>query len=209
MKKNSKKEMYFTIDGNIGAGKSTVIREFQKRNFLGDIITFCGEPIEKWTMFRKFYQAPKNELSSEVYAFETEVQMTRTTQVLNTVCENAVFERSPYLQTFCFAKIAEMNKQITPEQYANLYNHADTLRSFMNGEGCFSIYLDVPVDVCIRRIKERNRNGEEAITTDLLTDIEKRYKSFDYDYVIFAEHKTVDEIFEIINRIITSKISLS
>lgn len=186
--------VHITIDGNIGAGKTTVLTKLEG----SDGFDIQYEPISDWTMFEKFYKAPVGIASTDVYAFETEVQMTRTSQVLESAGRNAIFERSPFLQTYCFSTIAYKNKQLTQQQYDNLMMHAKVLEDFMKDS--FRVYIDVPVDVCVQRIMQRNRKGEERIERSLLEKIEKAYKQFDYDLVIFGELKTSEEIAEIIRR---------
>ncbi|AGE50200.1 kinase protein [Acanthocystis turfacea Chlorella virus Canal-1] len=152
-----------SIEGLIGAGKSTVLSELKKRGF-----KVIKEPVEKWTFLQKFYDDP-NKYS---LALQTQILLTFAEQEIPG--DDIVFvERSPAVSRYVFANMLRSEGLLTDEAM-NVYSSLYTKLSLWKPDGY--IYLDTPVDVCAERQKSRGDSYE--ITRQYLTDLDKYYNIF-------------------------------
>ena len=92
----------FSIDGNIGSGKSTLVEELSKRNFKRKVI-FLKAPVQEWNDFKdedrntiltKFY----NDQKKYSFPFQLMAYISRISQIRKAIDKNpsAIFicERS-------------------------------------------------------------------------------------------------------------------
>ena len=135
------------IEGNIGAGKTTILNSISS-NFNKQF-----EPVEKFTILESFYKDPfkyANDLQIQVADVHLEVEKTHSIPT--------IFERTIETSINIFAKMALDDKMITSSQFEELekkLNDSTPVSAF--------IYIDVDLDTCLERIKIRKRPGEENI----------------------------------------------
>lgn len=181
------------IDGLIGAGKSSCL---EKLKMVNSSIPVKFEPTSTWTMLEQFYEQKPN----AGYAFELEVAVSRCTQMFDTLPDHpkVVFERNPIYQTIVFGQLSLDCKVISEMQYHNLSNFAFATKKML--EEAYSVefinvYIECPLEVCLERIKERNRKGEESITLDYLSQLEEKYFQFaEFDYTVSSKDMTPMEV---------------
>ena len=106
----------FSVEGNIGSGKSTLVKELQKKmpNVLGKQIIYVQEPVDEWskikdingeTILEKFYA------NQHKYAFSFQMMayISRLALLRNIVRSNPnaiiITERSVFTDREVFAKI--------------------------------------------------------------------------------------------------------
>jgi len=176
-----------TIDGNIGAGKSTILK------FLKDVanINTDPEPVDEWEPFLiDMYKNNKD-------GFEFQVK------VWNDRCFNQKYnsngitciERSPLFQWNVFTKANYYNGKLSDIQY-NLLND---LYNFPSYKPDLYIYLRTDPLKCIERIGIRDRNCESDIDTTYITQIhdlhEKTYNEInEYKHCVDIEGKNIEHI---------------
>ncbi len=160
---------FITIEGNIGAGKTTLAhllsRKLNARLILEE---FADNPF-----LAKFYENPKQ------YAFPLELffMAERFKQMKSMVQKTDMFHSitvSDYLFTKCllFAKVN------LPEEEFRLYQK---LFDIMQQQILFPdilIYLHAPVHQLQRNIKKRNREYEQKIPDDYLFNIQQTYTGY-------------------------------
>ena len=150
---NSKMPIVFTIDGTIGAGKSSVL-EYLNKTYNVPVIV---EPIAKWQPYLNDLYGNKE---SSAFNFQTRVWLDRCwIDPLST--KTVVMERSPFFQESVFVKINCINGRITEKQSAMLKEMYDKTNKLWCPSGY--IYLRSAPEKCLERIAKRARNSEDAI----------------------------------------------
>lgn len=163
------KHHFITIEGNIGAGKTTLAHLIAKKlNARLILEEFAENPF-----LAKFYENPGQ------YAFPLELffMAERYKQLKDLLHTKDIFQNvtvSDYLFTKCllFAKVNLPSEEF--RLYQKLFNiihqqllHPDIL-----------IYLHAPVQKLQQNIKKRQRDYEQAIPDEYLFNIQETYTSY-------------------------------
>lgn len=148
--------MIFTIGGNIGCGKSTVLHQLQS-----EYTTFT-EPVDKWGAWLDlFYKDPvRNALPFQMKVL---MEFTKIPDV-----DKIVTERSPQDSLHVFSK------SLPAEEYALYEEYVDTL----GWRPDVYIYLRTDPEVCMARIEQRNRPAEDRISIEYIRTLHERYEAF-------------------------------
>ena len=163
------KHHFITVEGNIGAGKTTLTHLLSK-HFNARIILeeFADNPF-----LGKFYANP------EQYAFPVELffMAERYKQLKDMVHTKELFQSitiSDYLFTKCllFAKVTLPNEEF--RLYQKLFDIIHQQLVFPD----MLIYLHAPVKKLQENIKKRNREYEQKISDDYLFTIQETYTSY-------------------------------
>lgn len=190
------------IEGNIGAGKSTVLEELGKMN---DQLILIREPVDVWTtivdedgvnLLHRFYEEPPRwAFTFQLVAFVTRLQ--RLTDILDKVPENAtvVMERSILSDRNCFAthgrNIGNISK-IEWDIYAMWFDWFN--ERIPQIKKARYIYLKTDPKVAHERIIKRKRSEESAIPIEYLTNISKLHDQW-FDSAQTNSHTlVVDEL---------------
>jgi deoxyguanosine kinase len=160
---------FITIEGNIGAGKTTLAHLLAK-HFNARLIVeqFADNPF-----LPKFYENPQQ------YAFPLELffMAERYKQMKELVHTNDLFQHitlSDYLFTKCllFAKVN------LPEQEFRLYQKLFDIIDKQLVQPDILIYLHAPVSKLQQNIKKRNRPYEQGIADEYLFNIQETYTHY-------------------------------
>lgn len=154
-----------TIDGLIGAGKSSLISQ------LKDDFTCFPEPIEDWSLLKNFYE------DMETYAAPFQYQVLfsfhKMYSSFKNVKDKIILERCPWSSKHIFTTMLVDNGYITPDEfnlYCNFYNKvAFTTNLF--------IYLKVDTEVAYKRILNRDRASEKSLKFEYLEILNNRYNT--------------------------------
>jgi deoxyguanosine kinase len=160
---------YITIEGNIGAGKTTLANLLSKRlNARLILEEFADNPF-----LPKFYENPKQ------YAFPLELffMAERFKQLKDMLQTKDMFQTvtvSDYLFTKCllFAKVN------LPDEEFRLYQKLFDIILQQLVFPDILIYLHSPVQRLQENIKKRNREYEQRIPDDYLFSIQETYTSY-------------------------------
>jgi deoxyadenosine/deoxycytidine kinase len=173
-----RKPQIISIEGNIGAGKTTVIHKIEK--FLEETnntrIRVLKEPVDIWSFIKdennesileKFYKDPK----TYAFSFQILAFMTRLSEIKKMVqtypdCEVILCERSLEADKNIFAKMMYDDGLIDLISHQIYLTMSENMRTDFPLSKVF--YLDIPVETCADRIKIRNREGEENISVSYL-----------------------------------------
>lgn len=153
-------KMIVCIDGNIGAGKSTIIKKLNECGFHTEL-----EKIEKWPL-DLFYNDPVQ--------WSLALHMAVIHSMKNPL--SGVHERCPVSTRDIFWKLSPK----TPSEDAVFQEYLE--RSTWKPD--VHILIDVPPDECLKHIKKRNQVGDDHVTLDYLIKLDEMYKSMRFDYVI-------------------------
>ena len=185
-----------SVEGNIGAGKTTIIDKLEKKMSNNKDVVFLREPVDLWenmkdnntgeNILQKFYGNPKQyAFSFQVMAYSTRLSLIRSTIRENPKCKVIVCERSLDADKNIFAKMLHDDGMIEDIEY-QIYQHF--YKEYSNQFSLDGIvYIDADADKCYDRIIKRSRNGESTITLDYLEKC-KRY----HDEWLLSNHSNTD-----------------
>lgn len=163
------KYSFVTIEGNIGAGKTTLANILSK-HFNARLIL---EEFAENPFLPKFYQNP------DQYAFPLELffMAERYKQLKDLLHSNDLFQNitvSDYLFTKCllFAKVN------LPEEEFRLYQKLFDIINPQIIQPDLLIYLHSPVAKLQENIKKRNRSFEQDIPNDYLYTLQETYTQY-------------------------------
>lgn len=157
--------MIISIGGNIGSGKSTMIRYLEKHRTDIQCIT---EPIHKWGEWMQlFYSNPTK------YAFGFQMKILDSFQYLDADNDNNIYvtERSPWESNHIFAKLL-LEQGILSEVEYDLYN---TYHLKYAWKPHVYIYINTSYNECISRMRLRNRKEEENINHEYVKELDEQY----------------------------------
>lgn len=189
-----------TIDGNIGAGKSTILNYLHSNhNIYVDL-----EPIDKWKSFLdNIYTNKKN-----YFNFQVRVWLDRSWIQEKDMNTTIIMERSPYFIRNTFNKYMYDNNLINAQEnniINELYDKTDII-----WKSNYFIYIRSNPQKCLERILKRGRDNEKEISIEYLNDIhnlhEETYeKAIENNIKVLCidiENKSLDEIAELIIKFI-------
>jgi deoxyadenosine/deoxycytidine kinase len=168
----------FSIEGNIGSGKSTLV-EYLKKN-INKIekynIIYLQEPVDIWntvtdgngvTILEKYYSDQKK----YAFSFQMMAYITRLSQLRNLINTSRdytviITERCLYTDYNIFAKMLYDSGLIEPIEYSI---YCKWFNEFI-GETDVSgfIYLKTTPETCMNRVSLRNRDGESKLSLEYL-----------------------------------------
>lgn len=160
---------FITIEGNIGAGKTTLANVLAKKlNARLILEEFAENPF-----LARFYENPKQ------YAFPLELffMAERYKQLKELLHTNDLFQGitvSDYMFTKCllFAKI-----NLPSEEFKLYQKLFDIIQQQLLAPDIL-IYLHAPVEKLQGNIKKRNREYEQSIPDEYLMNIQETYTSY-------------------------------
>ena len=211
----------YSIDGNIGSGKSTIVELLKKRIQSNEYIDFIflEEPVNDWndikdkdgeTMLSKFYKdQDKYSFSFQMMAYISRIHKLR--ECISKCNKNKktiiITERSVYTDKNVFAKMLYDDKKIEEVNYKIYLKWFDEFLKEIPITGY--IYVKTDPKICFERIKKRNRKGEDIPLKYLercdlyhecwLTNVDLLINGNDeYDKIINLEDKYKDLIYNFI-----------
>ena len=172
-----------SIEGNIGSGKSTLIKKIkQNDSFLKNII-FLDEPVDDWntivdsngvTIIEKYYSDQKKyAFSFQMMAFITRIKQIKDLKELDDTV--VITERCVYTDREIFAKMLFDIGKIEDIEYSIYLRWFDYFVGELSLYGI--IYVKSDPDVCSNRISIRARKGE-SIPLEYLTSCHQYHENW-------------------------------
>lgn len=173
---------FITIQGNIGSGKSTLVK-YMKETVKNPDIYFMEEPVNEWLEFKnsegnniiqEFYKdKPKYAFSFQVMALLTKINKIKLAK--NSGYKIILSERSIETDKNVFAKMLYDEKCISDIDYQifnSLYKElAEDYREEI-------VYLKTSPEVCYERVEKRKRPGENELSIDYLNVCHKYHETW-------------------------------
>ena len=195
----------FSIEGNIGSGKSTLVKILKEQLFTanGKKIIFLQEPVDEWesikdesgeSILEKFYS------NQQKYAFSFQMMayISRISLLKNTIKKNPssiiITERSVYTDKEVFAKMLYNDGKIEKVNYDIYLKWFDEFTKDIHINGI--IYVQAKPMISSQRVKKRNRVGE-IIPLTYLIKCHKYYESWlenQPNIYVFDENKEFESI---------------
>jgi deoxyadenosine/deoxycytidine kinase len=149
--------MQIQVEGNIGAGKSELLKELELQGY-----SVHREPLDKWSLLQKFYTDKKK------YSFSFQTQVLASYVALDCCIQ----ERGPRSAIEVFCTMLSEDGYLSEEQLCLLcLNYLEMPYPTIS----MIIYLDLSPEQCLQRINARNREGESVITLEYLQRIHEMY----------------------------------
>ncbi|XP_034241722.1 deoxynucleoside kinase-like [Thrips palmi] len=151
------------IEGNIGVGKSTLLKKLEEKGYL-----VVQEPVSQWTNYHgiNFLELYTQDMQKWAFTFQSMVLSTLWQAQLEAIQqENPVIiaERSLHSVVKMFAKTQKDAGFMNEEQYVLLDNTAKTMVSQYKRKEYF-IYLRGGVSTAYKRIHKRARDEESTLS---------------------------------------------
>ncbi len=171
-----KSKKIYSIEGNIGAGKTTILKIIGKKF---DDVTFVEEPVSQWqnlggdNLLEKFYKDPERwGFTFEFYSMLSKIKcLLKASESEKNI---VIIERSLLSNKIFFDISKDMNK-LNDLEYGmliNTYNfYMQNIYPMLNG----IIYLNTPVDLCVQRIIQRNRGEEVNVDKNYLLMLKDKF----------------------------------
>jgi deoxyadenosine/deoxycytidine kinase len=171
----------YIVEGNIGVGKSTFLKLISQN--LPEV-SVLPEPTENWTsqvfgqsLLDNFYKDPNR----WAYTLEILAMICRARDHLKVQEKNQVdlvMERSIYSGHYCFALNGHQSGFFTDVEW-QIYNEwVDFLLTKKCQAPIGFIYLRAEPEVCMERIRKRNRTSESSISFEYVKQIHNWHEKF-------------------------------
>lgn len=192
--------MIISIDGNIGAGKSTVMK-YLRNTYKYNVDL---EPVDEWIPF--LHDMYKNH--KDAFEFQVKVWLDRLYLPIYPANKITLVERSGYFQWHVFTKSSIETGKINERQYNLLKTMYDNCLFYPD----VYIYLQTSPDETFKRIHTRARNCESDIDMNYLEKIHAMHENAFAElsqepavrtYKINVEGRTVKQISEDIHNLIS------
>ena len=159
----------FTIEGNIGSGKSTLVKKLKKTfdNIDNIKIIFLQEPVSVWenikdkngkNIIEKYYENQKK----YAFSFQMMAYISRIHQIKDVLKTNKnviiISERSIFTDKEIFAKMLYDDNKIEEIEYNIYLKWFDEFVKDIPISGI--IYVKTNPEICEKRVIKRNRKGE-------------------------------------------------
>lgn len=163
------------IEGNIGAGKTTVGRRIAASGEFG----FIEEPTSVWregfasNMLELFYSDTQRwAFTFQICAFVTRAKTWHEIRKL-TDHNRVLLERSIFCDRYVFAENCYRSGLFTEAEYQLYINMWEFMMSQFCDEPDVILYLRTPADICMERIMARGRSEEVGIPIEYLLELEQ------------------------------------
>ncbi len=160
---------FVTIEGNIGAGKTTLAHILSK-HYNGRLILeeFADNPF-----LPKFYESP------EQYAFPLELFfMAERYKQLKDLLQTKDMFQSITISDYLFTKCLLFAKVNLPDEEFRLYQKLFEIINPQIIQPEILIYLHSPVNKLQENIRKRNREYEQSIPNDYLFTLQETYTQY-------------------------------
>lgn len=158
-----------SVEGNIGSGKTTLLKYIEKNSEASVNL----EPVEEWKDdLVNLYKEPQK--------FAHYFEMKALLHCSEAGEKPGFQERSIFSSYYVFAALHRGLGNISKEEFEQVHKYFRNIfvrRSKLNA----IIYLRQPARVCLERIKERERPGENHITLEFLRQLKAYHNNVFYE----------------------------
>jgi deoxyguanosine kinase len=163
------KHSYVAIEGNIGAGKTTLCKKLSS-DFNTRLIL---ESFDENPFLSKFYENPERHAFSVELFFMTE----RYKQLQKSLYPADLLQQFT-ISDYFFIKTLLFAKQNLKEDEYDLFNNIFNILTTNFPKPNLIVYLHRPIEELLKNIRTRNRSYEQQISAEYLQTIQTAY--FDY-----------------------------
>lgn len=190
-----------SIEGNIGAGKTTFVRELRNRYKDNKSVVFLTEPVDIWetvkdnenkNILERFYEDNKKyAFSFQIMAYVTRLNLLTKTISENPNCKLIITERSLDADKNVFAKMLYDDGCIDDINYNIYLQFYNSYKTKYNTDGV--IFINADPSVCHQRVMKRDRTGEDSLPLEYLQKCDNYHVNWLYSqYRILNINASVD-----------------
>ena len=192
-----------SIEGNIGSGKSTILKSLNEYFKDTSNIIFLQEPVSEWekikdkdnvTILEKFY----GNQQKYSFAFQMMAYISRLSLLKDTIEKYPdsiiISERCLNTDRYVFAKMLYDSGKLEDVEYQiylNWFDHFSNMQKIQK-----VIYLKTKPEICFNRISKRNRDGESNISLEYLDNCheyhEEMIKNIKDETLVIDSNKDTD-----------------
>lgn len=163
------------IEGNIGVGKSTVIKQLAVLFKDDERVVVLPEPVEEWLakgFLSGMYDGTISKGEFQLMVLQSLTGVLQRAMLRNPPPAIIITERSPLSNYHVFAKANLSGRSL------DLYHHSweYACAGFPRGLHPHIIYLKAPVDTLLERMIMRGRLEECLVSAEYLTTLEKNHE---------------------------------
>ena len=169
--------MFIAIEGNIGSGKSTLLRQLKKQY---PFVIVCEEDISSWNSYEvdniPILEAFYKNKEAHAFTLQMAILLSRIKTLIkyHEMNQLVFMERSIFADVKVFCKMLNENDAIISNaQMKIVEDWVNTFSKFCSIQ--MYIYLDVPVDTCMKRVSIRDRAGETQISEGYLKELREKH----------------------------------
>jgi deoxyadenosine/deoxycytidine kinase len=177
----------FSVEGNIGSGKSTIVKFLKENLFIENFnIIFLQEPVDTWNTIvdtdgQTIIQCYYSDQKKYSFAFQMMAYISRLSQikkVLGEAGENDIIitERCLYTDFNIFAKMLYHSEILSEIEYSIYTRWFDEFIDFSYITAY--IYITTPPSICLERIGGRSRKGEDLIPLGYLIECDRYHNNW-------------------------------
>ncbi|XP_050533310.1 deoxynucleoside kinase-like [Daktulosphaira vitifoliae] len=174
---NNMKPFRVAIEGNVGSGKSTLIKYF--KNFKD--VEANLEPIEMWRDVRghNLLELTYSEPHRWNFAFQHNLQLSRLKlQSKKTEKKVQIFERSLQNNRFCFVEMAHDSGILSTPEYNVMCDWYEYIENTVDIGLDLIVYLRSLPDTVFKRMQRRNRPEERSVKKSYLEKLHVYYEKW-------------------------------
>ncbi|CAH0667008.1 unnamed protein product [Chilo suppressalis] len=183
-----------SIEGNIGSGKSTCIKFFEKY----PVLEKHPEPINEWRNVsgHNLLALVYSDLDKWTFPFQHYVHLTRlkiqTSPPSNPKITVKMFERSVQNSRFCFVENAKRQGYLHDAEYQVLNNWYENVSKNLDISLDLIVYLKTSPEVVFERMIKRGRTEESEVPLEYLQQVHDAYENWLNSTDVGCEVLTID-----------------
>jgi deoxyadenosine/deoxycytidine kinase len=156
--------MKIVLDGNIGCGKSSIIKKIIEFDSIK--LPVYNEPLDNWEQWIELFYS-----DMQKYSFGFQMRVLKSHLDKKNI-SSGIFERSPLSCQRIFGELLFEDKLMTQLEW-------NLTEEFYNDYGWtpdIVFYLKCNPNTCYERIHQRNRNSEENISLEYIKRLDSKYE---------------------------------
>jgi len=182
------KSIIVSVEGNIGSGKSTFLKNLEKKFGSGSPtkFVFVQEPVSEWTkvkddngvdMLSKFYaDQEKYSFAFQMMAYISRLSLLKRAYQENPTDAIIITERSVHTDRYVFAKMLYDDKKIEDVEYKIYLKWFDEFIEELPISGI--VYLHTTPEISHQRLLKRAREGEGTVPLEYLKNCYKYHEDW-------------------------------
>lgn len=187
MATNTRKPYTILIEGNIGVGKSTFLKYFEKF----DSVETIPEPVKEWQNFKgtNLLELMYKDTEKWGFAFQSYAALLMLQNQMKP-CEKKIkiMERSFFSGKYCFTELLAEKSKISKVEYDILREWNECIEKSFDIRPDLIIYLRAMPEKVYVRIKQRGRGEEESIDMDYIQRLHELHENW---LVVKSDHVSV------------------